>query len=141
MRVFPRLSMNAIKEWCAAYNPDAVYCADGDFRKFGGDLIYMLEIASNDVHDFYYDRCTPLYMMADYKFYLVEDEFQVMRCNCFIKSWLTDVFPRLVHDGYTESVINIVEMFIDITCELQLHELQIKFMEYRKTLPSRLEML
>lgn len=141
MRVFPRLSMNAIKDWCARYNPDAIYCGDGDFRKFGGDLIYMLEIASNDVHDFYYDRCTPLYMMADYKFYLIEDDFEIMKYNRFIDSWITDVFPRLVRDGYTESVINILEMFIDITCELQLHELQINFMEYRKTLPPRVEVL
>lgn len=141
MRVFPRLSMNFIKDWCARYNPNAVYCSDGDFRKFGGDLIYMLEIASNDVYDFYYDRCTPLYMMADYKFYLIEDDFEIMKYNRFINSWIEDVFPRLVCDGYVESVINVVEMFIDITCELRLHELQIMFMDYRRTLPTRLEML
>ena len=123
MRVFLRLSMDDIKKWCARYNPDVVYCSDGDFRKFGGDLIYMLEIASDDVHDYYYDKLTPLYMMADYKFYLIEDDFEIMKYNRYINDWITDIFPRLLRDGYVESVINITEMFIDITCELQLHEL------------------
>lgn len=141
MKVFLRLSMDVIKEWCARYNPNMIYCCDGDFRNFGGDLVYMLEIASDDVHDYYYDKLTPLYMMADYKFYLVGDDFEIMKYNRYINDWITDIFPRLVRDGCIESVVNVVEMFIDITCELQLHELQIRFMEYRKTLPPRLEML
>lgn len=144
MKVYERLSIDIIKEWCAkCYNPNMIYCCDGDFRKFGGDLLDVLEIISDDddACDYYYHKLIPLCMMADYKFYLIEDDFPIIQYNRYIDNWITDIFPRLVHDGYTESVINIVEMFIDITCELQLHELQIKFMEYRKTLPSRLEML